>query len=70
MFPEYVHAPPALLSILLIRHDVLAANTLDTLPLAADAAPIHPQGDLESQVEILAMPRARDVTFGTLNYCW
>ena len=62
MFSEYVHTSPALLPILGILHDELAASVLNTNTLLRYSTARHNQGRGEAEVEVLAVPHFWDVT--------
>jgi hypothetical protein len=62
VFSEDAHAPPALLPILLVLHDVLASQILHASPLPRNGGVDNDEWLGVAQVEVLPMPGHREET--------
>ena len=68
VFPVDTHAPPALLSILLVLKHEVGTKVLDALPLPADGDGVdHGEGVVVPEVEVLAMPWLWEVAVRSCN---
>ncbi len=61
MFSEDGHAPPALLPVLLVLHDVLAPQVLHASPLPRDGGVDEDERLGVAQMEVLSVPTGREL---------